>query len=40
MAAFTVTAKELQAKAEGLRNLNQRFKSEVSNLESEEGALS
>ena len=40
MAAFTVTAKELQAKAEELRNLNQQFKSEVSNLESVEGALS
>lgn len=40
MASFTVTAKELQAKAEELRNLNQQFKSEVSNLESVEGALS
>lgn len=40
MAEFTVTARELQEKAEELKNLNQQFKNEVSNLESVEGALS
>lgn len=40
MATFTASANELKTKAEELRNLNQQFKTEVSNLESLEGALS
>ena len=40
MATFTVTSRELQAKAEELKSLNQQFKNEVSNLESTENALS
>ena len=40
MATFTVTSKELQAKAEELKSLNQQFKNEVSELESTENALS
>lgn len=39
MAAFTVTSSELRAKANELRNLNSQFKSQVSNLESQEGNL-
>ena len=33
MATFTVTSRELQAKAEELKSLNQQFKNEVSRSE-------
>ncbi len=39
MAAFTVTSSELKAKANELRNLNAQFKTQVGNLESQEGNL-
>lgn len=39
MAFFQVTASELKAKAEELRNLNGNYKKEVTALESTEGAL-
>ncbi len=39
MAAFMVTSSELKSKANELRNLNAQFKSQVGNLESQEGSL-
>ena len=39
MAFFQVTASELRAKAEELRNLNSHFKNEVAGLESTEASL-
>ncbi len=39
MAQFRVSVSELRAKAEALRSLNAQFKSEVSDLESQEQAL-
>ena len=39
MAAFQVTSSQLRAQAGELRNLNSQFKSQVSNLESQEGSL-
>lgn len=39
MAAFQVTSSELRAKANELRDLNAQFKTQVGNLESQEGSL-
>lgn len=39
MAAFQVTSSELKAKAGELRELNSQFKTQVGNLESQEGSL-
>ena len=39
MAAFQVTSSELKAKAGELRELNAQFKTQVGNLETQEGAL-
>lgn len=39
MAAFQVTSRELKAKANELRDLDAQFKSQVGNLESQEGSL-
>lgn len=39
MAAFQVTSSQLKAKAGELRNLNGQFKTQVGNLESQEGSL-
>ena len=39
MAAFQVTSSELKTKAEELRGLNGQFKSQVGNLETQEGSL-
>lgn len=39
MAAFQVTSSELKAKASDLRDLNAQFKTQVGNLESQEGSL-
>lgn len=39
MAAFQVTSSELKAKANELRDLNAQFKTQVGNLESQEGSL-
>lgn len=39
MAAFQVTSSELKAKAGELRDLNGQFKTQVGNLESQEGSL-
>lgn len=39
MAAFRVTSSELKAKANELRDLNGQFKTQVGNLESQEGSL-
>ncbi|WP_455713943.1 WXG100 family type VII secretion target [Anaerosporobacter sp.] len=39
MSAFQVTAKELRSKAADLKQLNAKFKTEVSGLETTEGAL-
>lgn len=39
MAAFQVTASQLKAKASELRELNNQFKTQVGNLESQEGSL-
>ena len=40
MAAFQVTASELKTRAGELRDLNSQFKTQVSNLESQEQSLS
>lgn len=39
MAAFQVTSSQLKAKAGELRNLNAQFKTQVGNLETQEGSL-
>ncbi len=39
MAAFQVTSRELKAKAAELRKLNAQFKTQVGNLEAQEGSL-
>lgn len=39
MAAFQVTSSELKAKANELRELKNQFKTQVGNLESQEGSL-
>lgn len=39
MAAFQVTASELKAKSNELRELNAQFKTQTGNLESQEGSL-
>lgn len=39
MAAFQVTSSELKAKAAELREMNSQFKTQVGNLETQEGAL-
>lgn len=39
MAAFQVTSSQLKAKASELRELNGQFKTQVGNLESQEGSL-
>lgn len=39
MAAFQVTSSELRTKASELRELNSQFKTQVGNLESQEGSL-
>lgn len=39
MAAFQVTSRELKAKANELRDLDAQFKTQVGNLESQEGSL-
>jgi len=39
MAAFQVTASELKAKAGNLRDMNSKFKAQVSNLETQEQSL-
>lgn len=39
MAGFEVTVSELKAKATELRDLNAQFKTQVGNLESQEGSL-
>ena len=39
MAAFQVTSSELKAKAGELRDLNSQFKTQVGNLETQEGSL-
>lgn len=39
MAAFRVTSSELRSKAGELRELNAQFKTQVGNLESQEGSL-
>jgi len=39
MAAFMVTSGELRSKANELRNLNAQFKTQIGNLETQEGSL-
>lgn len=39
MAAFQVTSRELRARAGELRDMNSQFKTQVGNLESQEGSL-